>query len=632
MQMRMSRFLLVFGFMFISMINTAQDKPSTLPWAQQQQKLIAPNNERYYGEKVVMSGNTVAVSAMFSKTNNPKSVGAVYIYIQEGASWIQQARLVHPNPALDYVTNFGQAIRLEGDTLVVTALEHDGEEGTDHRVYIFRRYDDVWLFEQQLTGFKSAHLGLSLDRLVVHDIHSTGPYLTDRIHSITVYRHDTDHWVLESTIDVTNLLTHIHSPKLTLYGDTIAILCDLGICIYSYQNGEWLFETSLELPYGGDSPFKRLSSIAMSEDTIVVGHQFDGEISSPKGAIYIYTRTENGWSAAEKFVAVDDTSPVVWFGADLAIDGTTIAANSTWYYEEAHGVGGATYIFERENGVWSQQAKLIAFDSQTVEGDAISSVGLSGEHVIAGLYSVHAVGGAYVFKIPGVEEVEPQTSQLEPHITASTMENGFTTYKVKLKTRPTKEVYLRLKTDGYTLLDNGGIASEQLTLTFNRWNWNKPQSVRLRASNKIAPDGVSTSKLKHLIQKRSAIEYLWVTPPNEKFEIPTDTFAAVAPTADAVVDTLPATFIWNPYPLATKYRIYIKGNGIKYNFDKSVAATKVCTADLCSFTLSSLTKPLPENANLRWRVVAMDVPAKFSKSSGWQTFSTAVPSATLRGN
>jgi hypothetical protein len=122
------------------------------------------------GFKNVISGNTVATGVV--KQNNNR--GAVYVFTRTVETWAQQAKIV-PNPNdLQVGDQFGFALALDGDTLVVGAPGRTSAPPYG-AVYIFVRSGTTWTQQAKLTELDlpdpnsqfGLSVGLSGDRLIV---------------------------------------------------------------------------------------------------------------------------------------------------------------------------------------------------------------------------------------------------------------------------------------------------------------------------------------------------------------------------------------------------------------------------------------------------------------------------------
>lgn len=174
-------------------------------------------------------------------------------------------------------------------------------------------------------------------------------------------------------------------------------------------------------------------SVAISEDTIVVGAPFEASYASGvngsqddnsmagAGAAYVFIRNGETWSQ-QAYLKASNPGADDWFGQSVAISGDTIIVGA--YYEDSNATGvngdqnsnlmlnaGAAYVFTRSGTTWSQQAYLKA--SNTNEDMFGTSVAISGDTIVVGApyedskvtgvngnqndNSAESAGAAYVF-------------------------------------------------------------------------------------------------------------------------------------------------------------------------------------------------------------------------------------------
>ncbi len=146
-------------------------------------------------------------------------------------------------------------------------------------------------------------------------------------------------------------------------------------------------------------------AVATSRQYIVVGAR-GADINSGEtslinaGAVYVYERNGGVWSQAAKLVARDAQSEDA-FGTSVAIYRDTILVGAPGHDLGDQKDAGAVYVFVRSEGEWLQQAKLIAEDAKAEDNFGVS-VAIDGNYAIIGAdgkdlgYIVDA-GTAYVF-------------------------------------------------------------------------------------------------------------------------------------------------------------------------------------------------------------------------------------------
>jgi hypothetical protein len=141
-------------------------------------------------------------------------------------------------------------------------------------------------------------------------------------------------------------------------------------------------------------------SVALNEDTIVIGAAFDDDNGSDSGSAYVFTRTGTVWSLQEKLTASDGSSGDQ-FGESVAINGDTIVVGADFDDDNGSNSGSA-YVFTRTGTIWMQQEKLTASDGAA--GDQFgTSVSVNGDTIVIGAFcdddNGFRSGSVYVFDI-----------------------------------------------------------------------------------------------------------------------------------------------------------------------------------------------------------------------------------------
>lgn len=143
--------------------------------------------------------------------------------------------------------------------------------------------------------------------------------------------------------------------------------------------------------------------VSLSGDTAAISAYGDDSNGLDFGSVYIYTRLEGMWSQQAELFALDGATDE-WFGRSVSISGDTVVVGAS--RDDDNGVfSGSVYVFKRDDGVWKQQAKLIADDGEHGDNfgnsvsicDDIIVVGASGADNTNGSNS----GAAYIFTCDG---------------------------------------------------------------------------------------------------------------------------------------------------------------------------------------------------------------------------------------
>ena len=102
-----------------------------------------------FGSSVAISGETVVVGANRADLSEESDSGASYIYVRNGSTWIEQARLTTGDGlSSDWL---GTSVAISDDTVVIGAFRADLQRKPDSGgAYVFRRQGTEWREEAKL--------------------------------------------------------------------------------------------------------------------------------------------------------------------------------------------------------------------------------------------------------------------------------------------------------------------------------------------------------------------------------------------------------------------------------------------------------------------------------------------------
>jgi hypothetical protein len=144
------------------------------------------------------------------------------------------------------------------------------------------------------------------------------------------------------------------------------------------------------------------TSVAISDNTAVIGAALSDPHGIDSGAAYVFVRNRTSWSLQQKLTALDGSAGDL-FGSRVAISGDTIIIGALFDGDKGTNSGSA-YVFVRNGTTWSQQQKLTASDGAAYDYFS-QSVAISGETIIIGAVQDSDKGtnsgSAYVFKRSG---------------------------------------------------------------------------------------------------------------------------------------------------------------------------------------------------------------------------------------
>jgi hypothetical protein len=136
--------------------------------------------------------------------------------------------------------------------------------------------------------------------------------------------------------------------------------------------------------------------MAVSGDTLVVGAPHEPVGPIPAVAAYVFVRAGAAW-LLEASLRPSDGFSAEHFGASVAVDGDTLAVGTPW----DHGAE-AVYVFVRENGAWTERARIVSPDAPSNSGRFGESLALHAGTLLVGAPEHYLPGGngqgaAYVF-------------------------------------------------------------------------------------------------------------------------------------------------------------------------------------------------------------------------------------------
>lgn len=149
---------------------------------------------------------------------------------------------------------------------------------------------------------------------------------------------------------------------------------------------------------GVDSGDQSGSAVCISGDTLVLGAPFDSDALSQAGAVYVFLESSSGWDQEAKLSA-SDASAFSTFGESLSLSGDTLLVGASG--DGANGsFAGAAYVFTRSGSTWTQEAKLLAADGAANDLFGFA-VALDGDSAVVGAWldddAGTSSGSAYVF-------------------------------------------------------------------------------------------------------------------------------------------------------------------------------------------------------------------------------------------
>lgn len=162
-------------------------------------------------------------------------------------------------------------------------------------------------------------------------------------------------------------------------------------------------EQKISNPDVGPQPYRLGTSVAMRGNRMIAGApQTEFPDGGSSGACWVYAVTTPGDWALDGVLRASDPSSIAGFGSEVAIDGEYAVVGAPGASNGNGASSGAAYVFRRQNGTWTQQAKLLSLDGNTGHQFG-SAVAIEGDVVVVGAPEGNdgQRGAAYVFTRTG---------------------------------------------------------------------------------------------------------------------------------------------------------------------------------------------------------------------------------------
>jgi cysteine-rich repeat protein len=405
-------------FPFVVALATAIVLGTTSAWgltAEQAAKLLAiPSSypqHNYFGESVALDGDTVVVGAQGAQYIGWDS-GLAYAFARHGHVWDYQPQLAPADPKHDQ--HFGVSVAVDGDTALVGASEDSDNGYLSGSAYVFTRAGGVWTQQAKLLpadggigDYFGASVALDGDTAVVGAYGDA--YNGTLSGSAYAFRRVGGIWMEESKLlPADGEAFEYFGVGVALDGDTTIIRApgDDGngpesgsAYVFVRAGGVWTQQAELLPADGaGENLFGR--SVALDDDTAIIGSPWDVGFGSESGSAYVFTRTGGVWTKQAKLMPLHGAD-LDNFGTGIGLDGDTAVIGARYSDENGENSGSA-YVFTRSGSTWMERAKIVPSDNAA--GDEFgTSAALDGDTAFIGAPedddNGFNSGSAYVFRI-----------------------------------------------------------------------------------------------------------------------------------------------------------------------------------------------------------------------------------------
>ena len=367
-------------------------------------KLIAFDKtvDAQFGYALAVSGDTLVVGAPYHDHSVPlnDNKGAAYVYRRSGDSWTLEQQLLAQNAAND--DHFGWSVDISGNRIVVGAPHRDGVFADSGTAYTFTRIGPFWIQQQQLTGQSPAADDAFGESVAINGnrIAVGVPGRAATIMSIPF----PDAGVVE-VFDYITTWTYQDTLVADMITNGLGRAVDVAGDIVVAANllpDAYVFENN-----GGWAQQQILSemnapvsAVALFGNTLALGAGANDDVDTNAGAINTYTLTGSTWvDDAPNLLYADDAAAGANFGHSIALFGDRMLVGAPGD-DEAGSNSGAGYVFRNVGGTWVQRGKILTDDAEPDDqlgGGSPQAVALNLDALVVGAHFEDADGSGTDF-------------------------------------------------------------------------------------------------------------------------------------------------------------------------------------------------------------------------------------------
>jgi hypothetical protein len=300
----------------------------------------------YFGSsefELSSDGNTLVAGAEGDDTSPNTNNGSAYVFVRNGTTWSQQAKIENPDPATN--DSFGAAVSIssDGNTISVGARSDDASPNTNNgAAYIFVRSGTTWTQQQKITANdrqSSANFGHSVKLSSSGNLLFVQQISVDK--AIYIFKRTGTTWTQQQKLPNADLVSSYGSPgtsvnmavnkleDILVVGTSSSTVGQTGkTYVYRLVSGIWV-ESQQLIPTIPDTQFGG-NGIAISEDSnfiLVGGIGYDSPTRTNNGAVFVYQRSATGWILNQ--MIVEPTTFLFGTSCSFSQNNTALISGST---------------------------------------------------------------------------------------------------------------------------------------------------------------------------------------------------------------------------------------------------------------------------------------------------------------
>ncbi|QDT24177.1 Calx-beta domain protein [Gimesia chilikensis] len=398
---------------------------------------------RSYFNPVDIYGNTIVIGGLRDASSGVE-VGSTYVLEKTGADWSAPLVRKLTQPVFDEthlfggagtIYGFGGAVAIHGDIIVVGAQNEDGNESKSGAAYVYTKVGDSWVTNSPLVTRIIASDGMANDRFgfsvatngkdvaVGASTYNSDGTVRGRAY---LYTKNGEDWISETPTEI----KFSSENKNFKFGYSVALNdrhlvlgepygANAGLAyVYTKEGVDWDRSTVSEtiLTYPGDESYAYAVSVAISDDSVVIGSPFESLDGWLSGGIFTFGVSENSsWTFTDKI------SPTEIATSHNGSDdfGDSIAVSENYLVISAPGTDstlaptGVVYIYVKNDAgtrdfkgddFWAYETTL--FDPAPEQDRYFGmSVAIDGDTIVVSSETAYTESEVYIFTRNGQDWV-----------------------------------------------------------------------------------------------------------------------------------------------------------------------------------------------------------------------------------
>jgi MYXO-CTERM domain-containing protein len=275
--------------------------------------------------------------------------------------WLEQSKVMASDGASG--DQLGESVAVDGDRAVIGAHMDDDGGMQSGSAYVFERNGATWSQVAKLKASDAAAndrfgsaVAVQGDTIVVgalgnYDAGGGAAY---------VFVKNGSSWVQQTILTSSDLNANWFGAALSLSGNSLLVGApatqNIGAgYVFVWNGSTWSEEAKLTVP--GKIGLDLMGiSVGIDADTAVLGDPNEDDAGTNSGAAYVFTRNAGVWSLQAKLTGPDSVTDDV-FGGAVSVRGDTVMAGAI-AHDFTINDAGAVYVFDRAGGTWPLAQKL----------------------------------------------------------------------------------------------------------------------------------------------------------------------------------------------------------------------------------------------------------------------------------